>query len=63
MKSKEFKGIIVNQNVKNALLPGGIIYQDVLTIFGFNLILNKTSERVNPLITKSGCSKYASISW
>lgn len=60
--SREFKGIIVDANVKNALLPGGVIYQDVLEL-GFNLQLTESDGPVQKVITSSGCFKYASISW
>lgn len=61
--SKEFKGIIVKADVKQALLPGGIIYEEVKNKFGFNITLTETTGPVNKLIVKDGCSKYASICW
>ena len=59
---REFKGIIMDANVKNALLPGGVIFRDVFEL-GFNLHLTESDGPVQKVITSSGCFKYASISW
>jgi hypothetical protein len=61
--SKEYKGIIVNANVKQALHPGGIIYEDVLLKHKMKLTLKKSLGRVPKKIVESGHLKYASISW
>ena len=62
-KSKEFKGILVNLEVKQSLLPGGAIYEKVISDYGFEIKLTETNEPINPIIIRNGWFKYSSISW
>jgi hypothetical protein len=61
--SEEYKGIIVTQIVRNALLPGGEIFEDIRTKFGFNLTLTGPTKTEPIRCGGVECFRYASISW
>jgi hypothetical protein len=60
---KMFKGILVNREVQRGLMPGGEIYEEVLSKFGFTITMSISTEPLPEKIAKLGFMRYASISW
>lgn len=60
---KMFKGILVNREVQRGLMPGGEIYEEVLSKFGFTIAMAESQEKLPEKIAKLGFMRYASIRW
>lgn len=59
---KMYKGIFVNHEVQRGLMPGGEIYEEVFSKYGFKITMSMSTEPLHEEISKYG-SRYASISW
>jgi len=62
-KDKMYKGIVMVQEVERALLPGGEIYQEIQSKFGFRIDLAKSDQPLDQKIVALGYVRYASINW
>jgi hypothetical protein len=62
-EDKEYKGILVTQDVYEALKPGGSIAEKIKKKFGYDLILEKSRGQLSKEIKEKGYLKLASISW
>ena len=62
-KDKVSKGIIVSQDVFNALEKGGVIYNDFKALWGIEISIKKASGPVPKELSQNGCLRLASISW
>ena len=60
---KMFKGILVNREVEKSLLPGGEIYDEVMSRFGYVIYLTASDVPLPEKIAKMGLKRYASINW
>jgi|694.fasta_scaffold55881_4 hypothetical protein len=62
-KNKKYTGILVNQEIRDALLPGGEIYREVFDRFGFTISMVESSNRLDERIRRMGFTRFASICW
>ena len=62
-KDKEYKGIIVTDEILESLAVGGEIYNHILRNHGVVLSIVKARGPVPVKLSKLGCLKIASVSW
>jgi len=62
-KDKEYKGIIVTEEILKSLVVGGDIYEYILRKHDVKLSMVKARGQVPMKLAKIGCVKVASVSW
>ena len=62
-KDKEYKGIIVTDEILTSLAVGGEIYNYILRQYDVKLSIVKARGPVPMKLAKIGCVKVASVSW
>ena len=62
-KDKEYKGIIVTEEILTSLAVGGEIYNYILRQYDVKLSIVKARGPVPMKLAKRGCVKVASVSW